>query len=153
MGGNQRGNPLPPLFITAHHLPPAQSVLPLHASVTHAPARPPPAPVQDTSVQTGVLQALDTWLGEDLTRVEGKLTQKEAVAALVDLYARSHQARETQVCVCRGRGGGEGEHADVGWWQASGPMTPSPTDPVSSHRPFAPLSPQAIPSCWAPCAR
>ena len=55
-------------------------------------------------MQTGVLQALDTWLGEDLTRVEGKLTQKEAVAALVDLYARSHQARETQVGVGEGEG-------------------------------------------------
>ena len=52
---------------------------------------------QDTSVQTGVLQALDTWLAEDLARVEGKLTQRDAVAALVDLYARSHQAQETQV--------------------------------------------------------
>ena len=53
--------------------------------------------MQDTSVQTGVLQALDTWLAEDLARVEGKLTQRDAVAALVDLYARSHQAQETQV--------------------------------------------------------
>ena len=52
---------------------------------------------QDTSIQTGVLQALDTWLGEDLARVEGKLIQKDAVAALVDLYARSHQSQETQV--------------------------------------------------------
>ena len=52
---------------------------------------------QDTSVQTGALQALDTWLAEDLTRVEGKLTQRDAVAALVDLYARSHRAQETQV--------------------------------------------------------
>ena len=45
MGGDQRGNPLPPLFITAHHLPPAQSVLPLHASVTPAPACPPSPPL------------------------------------------------------------------------------------------------------------
>ena len=52
---------------------------------------------QDTSIQTGVLQALDTWLGEDLARVEGKLIQKDAVASLVDLYARSHQSQETQV--------------------------------------------------------
>ncbi|GAX73992.1 hypothetical protein CEUSTIGMA_g1442.t1 [Chlamydomonas eustigma] len=51
---------------------------------------------QDTSVQTGVLQALDTWLSEDHTRVEGKLTQRDAVIALVDLFARSHQSHETQ---------------------------------------------------------
>jgi hypothetical protein len=53
--------------------------------------------VQDTSVQTGVLQALDTWLAEDHTRVEGKLTQRDAVTALVDLFARTHQSQETQV--------------------------------------------------------
>lgn len=29
--------------------------------------------------------------------MEVKLTQRDAVAALVDLYARSHQAQETQV--------------------------------------------------------
>mmetsp|Transcript_5084 Transcript_5084/g.11041 ORF Transcript_5084/g.11041 Transcript_5084/m.11041 type:complete len:1296 (+) Transcript_5084:141-4028(+) len=50
----------------------------------------------DTQVQVGVLQALDTWLAEDHIRVQQRLCEKDSVGALVDLYARTYQARDTQ---------------------------------------------------------
>ena len=46
---------------------------------------------------------MDTWLAEDHNRLEQKLTQKEAVAQLVDLYARASRAQDIQV----GVGGGD----------------------------------------------
>lgn len=52
---------------------------------------------QDKEWQVCVLKAIDTWLAEDHTRAEGKLTQREPVAALVDLYARTHQSGGAQV--------------------------------------------------------
>lgn len=41
----------------------------------------------------GVLQALDSWLAEDHSRVEVRLTQRDAVAHMVQLYARSCAAQ------------------------------------------------------------
>ena len=52
---------------------------------------------QDQEWQVCVLKAIDTWLAEDHTRAEAKLTQREPVAALVDLYARTHQSGDAQV--------------------------------------------------------
>mmetsp|Transcript_24751 Transcript_24751/g.62835 ORF Transcript_24751/g.62835 Transcript_24751/m.62835 type:complete len:1266 (-) Transcript_24751:519-4316(-) len=49
----------------------------------------------DSQVQQGVLQALDVWLAEDHSRVEAKLTQRDAVGALVGLAARTAQAGDT----------------------------------------------------------
>jgi hypothetical protein len=40
-----------------------------------------------------VLQALDSWLAEDHSRVEARLTQRDAVKDMVELYARSCAAQ------------------------------------------------------------
>ena len=53
--------------------------------------------LQDTNIQISVLRAIDTWLAEDHTRVEGHLTTKENIAQLVSLYARCCHMRDAQV--------------------------------------------------------
>ncbi|KAG2444433.1 hypothetical protein HXX76_001186 [Chlamydomonas incerta] len=49
---------------------------------------------EDSRSVLGVLQALDSWLAEDHSRVEARLTQRDAVGQLVALYARSISAQD-----------------------------------------------------------
>ncbi|KAJ9512924.1 hypothetical protein QJQ45_029056 [Haematococcus lacustris] len=49
---------------------------------------------EQESVELGVLGALDVWLAEDHSRLEARLTQREPVAQLVALYARTVQTQD-----------------------------------------------------------
>lgn len=51
--------------------------------------------MEDSAVQLGVLGALDVWLTEDAARVEGRLAGREAVAAVVELFARRGRRHDT----------------------------------------------------------
>ncbi|GFR52579.1 hypothetical protein Agub_g15172 [Astrephomene gubernaculifera] len=51
---------------------------------------------EDSRSVLGVLQAVDSWLAEDHSRVEVRITQRDAVAHLVQLYARSCAAQDMQ---------------------------------------------------------
>ncbi|GIL49282.1 hypothetical protein Vafri_5411 [Volvox africanus] len=51
---------------------------------------------EDSRSVLGVLQALDSWLAEDHSRVEARLTQRDATTHLVQLYARSCAAQDMQ---------------------------------------------------------